>query len=104
MATASAKSRSATGRGGWLTQGGLPEPIRFAARNRMLATFSYHGAVRIVEPYSLRHPSTGNVMLHAFEHSKDGTPTRTIKAYVVDKIGAAEAVEVRFVPQWLVEL
>ncbi|MBC8068901.1 MAG: nucleotidyl transferase AbiEii/AbiGii toxin family protein [Deltaproteobacteria bacterium] len=93
-----------TVRAGVMSFGGLPEAIRFAARNRMIATFSYHGTPRVVEPYSLRHPKTGNVLLYAFELTKAGASTGTIKAYVVDEIRAAEALEVRFVPQWMVEL
>lgn len=85
-------------------RGELPESIRFAARNRMLAQFDYQGFVRVVEPYSLRIRENGRVLLYAFERSNDEAWTGFLKAYLVDDIVGAEALEVRFRAQWAVEL
>src|SRR5207244_2898573 len=43
------------------------EAIRFAATNRLMLEFEYHGKHRQVEPYSVRQAATGNVLLHAWE-------------------------------------
>lgn len=86
------------------SRGELPEAIRFAARNRMLVRFRYQGTVRVVEPYALRLRSPGKVLLCAFEQTNDGAWKGWLKAYVVDEIDGAEALEVRFSPQWAVDL
>lgn len=82
----------------------LPDPIRFAARNRLLARFDYHDSTRIVEPYSLRRKSTGNVLLYAFEQSKDGLASEQLKSYKVLEIRRGEVLDVAFSPRWAVEL
>lgn len=47
---------------------GLPiDLIRFAGANRLMVSFDYHGKSRLVEPYSLRQPRTGNLLLYAWE-------------------------------------
>ncbi len=89
----------ARGSAGW-----LPDAIRFAARNRLLASFSYHGSVRTVEPYSLREKQTGNVLLYAHEVDKDGFATDEIRAYKVHEISGGEALDIAFSPRWVVEL
>ena len=70
----------------------------------MLAQFDYQGFVRVVEPYSLRIRENGRVLLYAFERSNDEAWTGFLKAYLVDDIVGAEALEVRFRAQWAVEL
>lgn len=82
----------------------LDDAIRFAARNRLLARFSYHGSVRTVEPYSLRRKQTGNVLLYAYEVDKDGAATDALKAYKVQEISSGEALDVAFSPRWAIEL
>lgn len=82
----------------------LPDAIRFAARNRLLARFSYHGSVRTVEPYSLREKGTGNVLFYGYEVDKDGFATDEIRAYKVHEISGGESLDVPFSPRWVVEL
>lgn len=41
--------------------------IRYSARNRLLTRVDYHGVSRLVEPYSLRLPGTGNLLLYVYE-------------------------------------
>ncbi len=83
---------------------GLPDPIRFAARNRRLARFLYHDSIRTVEPYSLRRKGTGNVLLYAFEISKGSDSIGGIRSYKVDEIYKAEIVDLSFSPRWAIEL
>ena len=40
---------------------------RFAARNHLLVEIEYQGIGRLVEPYSLRVPRTGNLLLYVWE-------------------------------------
>jgi hypothetical protein len=82
----------------------LPDPIRFAARNRLLAGFAYHGIARTVEPYSLRVRGTGDLLLYAFERSRGGSPTGQLKSYKVGEIAGARALAATFSPRWAVEL
>lgn len=84
--------------------GGAMEQVRVAARNRMCAEIIYHGATRIIEPYSLRHPRTGNRLLYGYELSKNGKPTGTIKAYKVAELSSARISAKPFVPRFRVEL
>src|SRR5690606_36713329 len=74
------------------------ETIRFAGANRLLLAFEYHGKARIVEPYSLRRPQTGNVLLYAYERS-----SAQIKAFNLAKISGLRATAQRFEPQYVVE-
>jgi len=80
------------------------EQIRYAARNRLCALVTYHGEKRLVQPYSLRRPSTGNVVLHVWEVEKNGQPSRTHKSFITSEITAASISALPFVPRWLVEL
>ena len=84
--------------------GWLPDEIRFAARNRLLVQFSYHGSERTIEPYSLRRKQTGNVLLYGHEVTKGGLTTGHIKSYNVREILDAEVLDVPFSPRWRVEL
>ena len=89
---------------GAVVPGGAMEQIRVAARNRLCAEIVYHGATRLVEPYSLRHPRTGNRLLYGYELSKNGASTAMIKAYKVAEISSARITNRPFVARFLVEL
>ena len=78
--------------------------VRYAARNRLCAEVRYHGAVRLVEPYSLRIPGTGNLLLYVFELRRNGAPTMGIKAYKVAEIQAAQVTGQAFSPRFAIEL
>ncbi|RLB59244.1 MAG: hypothetical protein DRI90_15650 [Deltaproteobacteria bacterium] len=80
------------------------EQIRYAARNRLCALVTYRGAQRLVEPYSLRHPSTGNRILHVWEVEKNGRPSRSHKSFITSRITAAAISNRPFRPRWAVEL
>ena len=78
--------------------------IRYAAHNRLCAIVTYHGSSRLVEPYSLRHPSTGNLNLHVWEVEKNGTPSNQHKQFKTLEIESAEVSNRPFIPKWEVEL
>jgi len=80
------------------------ESIRFAARNRLLANVAYHGVDRLVEPYSLRRPSTGNLLLYVYEVRRGGVPSGGIKAFKVSEIESAAATNQPFAARFMVEL
>ncbi|HET7698658.1 MAG TPA: nucleotidyl transferase AbiEii/AbiGii toxin family protein [Vicinamibacterales bacterium] len=75
------------------------ESIRFAATNRLMLEFEYHGKHRQVEPYSVRRAGTGNVLLYAWELA-DGH----MKAYKVDEMSAVKAMSATFSPRYQVEI
>ncbi len=85
---------------------GTPElhAIRLAARNRLYVAFHYDGVTRSVEPYSLRRPATGNLLLYAYEQTRGGQLTGKIKAYKVGRIAGAEVEARSFKPRWQVEI
>ncbi len=74
------------------------ESIRFAGSNRLLLEFEYHGARRIVEPYSFRRGAMGNLLLYAFELASG-----QIKAFNVSKIGNLGVTRRTFVPRYQIE-
>ena len=78
--------------------------IRYGARNRLCVEISYHGVLRLTEPYSLRLPKTGNPLLYVFELLKAGMPTQTTKAYKVAEIQEVRVTEKAFHPRYQVEL
>ena len=78
--------------------------IRYAARNRLLARVRYHGVARLVEPYSLRMPKTGNLLLYVFETQRGSGMGGGIKAFKVAEIGDVEVTTQAFQPRYLVEL
>jgi predicted nucleotidyltransferase component of viral defense system len=84
--------------------GGALEQVRIAARNRLCAEIVYRGVTRLVEPYSLRHPSTGNTLLYAFELSRAGRSTEQVKAYNIVEVKTARITDRPFTPRFLVEL
>lgn len=47
----------------------------------------YNGAYRVIHPYRLGpNPNTGNILLRAWEESKDGQPVNAFRTYNVSKI------------------
>jgi hypothetical protein len=59
---------------------------------------------RLVEPYSLRLPNTGNLLLHVHEVERGGALGRGIKAFKVSEIGDVMVTERPFSPRHFVEL
>jgi predicted nucleotidyltransferase component of viral defense system len=80
------------------------DSIIYAARNRLCAQIDYHGVSRVVEPYSLRYPKTGNVLLYGYEVTKAGYPTQALRAYKLHEIAGAGVTGKPFRPRYLVEL
>lgn len=83
------------------------ELIRRAAHNRQCVLISYHDHERLVEPYSLRYPSTGNELLYVREIEKDGMSSSNINnptAYKTHEIDSASISDKTFIPKWKVEL
>lgn len=78
--------------------------IRFAGRNQMLLSITYGGITRLVEPYSLRTPKTGNLLLYAHEVQRGGAPGGGIKAFKVGEIQRIEITRAAFSPRYRVEL
>jgi predicted DNA-binding transcriptional regulator YafY len=79
---------------------GIPlEAVRFAGTNRLLISFTYDRKPRLVEPYSLRRPATGNLLLFGWEVSAG-----QIKAFNVDEMVGLQATSTPFVPRFRVEL
>jgi hypothetical protein len=78
--------------------------IRYAAHNRLCAVIRYQGSLRVVEPYSLRYPSTGNENLHVWELEKDGRMVNDHRTYTVHEIESASVSKQPFNPKWEVEL
>jgi predicted nucleotidyltransferase component of viral defense system len=86
------------------TFGSRMDRVRYGARNRLLVRINYHGVSRLVEPYSLRVPKTGNLLLYVFEVQRGGGPGGGIKAFKVAEIGNVEVTAQPFQPQYRVEL
>lgn len=83
------------------------ELIRRAAHNRQCVLILYHDHERLVEPYSLRYPETGNELLYVRELEKDGmrSDKRTHPtAYKIHDIYSASVSNKTFIPKWEVEL
>jgi len=78
---------------------GVPlDVIRFAGANRLLVAFTYNGKPRTVEPYSLRRPKTGNLLLYGWEQDSS-----QIKAFDVSKIRDVEVTRAAFSPRYRIE-
>ncbi len=75
------------------------ESVRFAAANRLCVNLQYQNTWRLIEPYSLRRSSDGNLLLYAVRHD-DGE----VRAYRVDKIQGVEVSKISFIPKYPVEL
>jgi predicted nucleotidyltransferase component of viral defense system len=85
--------------GGIRYWGGVPvESIRFAGANRLLVEFTYDGRRRLVEPYSLRRASTGNLLLYGWEQG-----STHIKAFNVAKMQGVRPTKASFQPRYRVE-
>lgn len=74
------------------------EAVRFAGANRLLVEFKYHGKRRLIEPYSLRRASTGNVLLYGWELESE-----QIKAYKTEELYDLRATTRSFTPRFRVE-
>lgn len=92
--------------GAWPAQtfGSGMDRVRYGARNRLLVRIDYHGVPRLVEPYSLRMPRTGNLLLYVYEVQRGGGPGGGIKAFKVGEIGGVEVTNLPFQPKYLIEL
>ena len=80
------------------------EIIRFAAANRLCVSLDYRNEqgrrdVRIIEPYSLRRSSEGNLLLMAVK-----ADTGEVRSYRADRIVSASATGQSFVPKYAIEL
>jgi hypothetical protein len=75
------------------------ETIRFAASNRLCVELAYDGSARLIEPYSLRRTSEGNILLFACR-AADGQN----RSYRLDRITGARMTSQPFVPRFAVEL
>jgi hypothetical protein len=80
------------------------EAVNYAGAAHLLIEIEYHGARRVIEPYSLRRPKTGNLLLYGFERTKDGYPTDGIRAYKVEEIDATRVLSTAFSPRYAIEL
>jgi len=80
------------------------DQIRYAARNRLCVEINYHRITRLVEPYSLRRPNTGNLLLYVYELERGGFRSGSIKAYKLFEITNAEVTHQVFSPRYIVEL
>ncbi len=80
------------------------ERVRFAARNRLLVRVVYDGVPRLVEPYSLRMPGTGNLLLYVHEVRRGDLPGGGTKAFMVAKLDEVMPTAQSFQPRYLVEL
>lgn len=70
----------------------------------MVVEFYYRDAIRRVEPYSLRRPKTGNLLLYAHEQTKNGVRTDEIRAYKIADISALRVTAEPFQPRYAIEL
>lgn len=80
------------------------DQIRYAARNRLCVEINYQGVSRLIEPYSLRQPATGNRLLYAYELTRGGMVSNEIKSYKIHEIMAADVKQQVFSPRYTVEL
>ncbi len=86
-------------RGAHFWRVGVPlEAIRFAGANRLMVRFEYDGRTRLAEPYSLRRPETGNLLLYAWESG-----SAHIKAFNVAKLRNVQISSRSFAPRYRVE-
>ena len=106
FAAPSPRLRLAAGAGTWpqLVYGSKLDRVRYAARNRLLARVTYHGVTRVVEPYSLRMPETGNLLLYVFEVERGLRAGEGIKSFKVAELGDVEVTDRPYRERFLVEL
>ena len=75
------------------------EAIRFAGANRLAVEIIYNNSLRAVEPYSLRRPQTGTLLLYGWE-----LETSQIKAFNINKISDLRVTQQAYTPRFRVEL
>lgn len=80
------------------------EPVRFAAANHLCVQLNYIDAqgirtTPIIEPYSLRQTTEGNLLLYAVKHE-----TGEDRSYRVDRIQSASVTKISFTPRYAIEL
>ena len=80
------------------------EAIRYARASHLLVEFRYHGSIRRIEPYTLRRPKTGNLLLYGFEQLKNGFGTNDIRSYKVAEIDQVQILNTSFAPRFAIEL
>ena len=80
------------------------DQIRKGARNRFLVLVEYNGSERLVEPYSLRYPATGNEILHVWEVTKNGMRSNQHKSFITDRLTYLSTSDQIFNPKWQIEL
>ncbi len=78
--------------------------IRFAAANRLLVNLDYYSlggrrSKRLIEPYSLRRTSEGNVLLYAIR-----SDSGQLRSYRLDRINGATVTNQIFIPRFTIEL
>jgi predicted nucleotidyltransferase component of viral defense system len=78
--------------------------IRFGSRNHLCVIITYNGVDRLVEPYSLRKPKTGNLLLYVYELQRGGRQSQKIKAFKMNQIQSVTQTEIPFVPRFTIEL
>lgn len=88
----------------WRTGPSAIDQIRHATQNKLCALVSYHGSMRLVEPYSLRYPATGNEILHVWEVERNGMPSNQHKSFKTNEIDSASISNRTFIPKWEIEL
>ncbi|PJD94138.1 MAG: hypothetical protein CK424_00870 [Legionella sp.] len=100
------RSAKKIGRGMNITSTFSPheDQIRYAARNRLCLEIEYHGAKRLIEPYSLTRPKTGNQLLNGYELLKGVVRTNDIRSYRLQEIVSAEVTRQAFLPRYAVDL
>jgi predicted nucleotidyltransferase component of viral defense system len=74
------------------------EVVRFAGVNHLLVELGYNGSARLIEPYSLRRSSAGNLLLYGVR-----ADSREIRCYRVDRIESARATTQPFQPVFAIE-
>ena len=85
-----------------VTSWGLTAPletVRYAAANHLCVNLRYKGAVRLIEPYSLRRTQQGDILLHAIRHESGEH-----RSYRIDRIEAVEVTATPFAPRYAIEL
>jgi predicted nucleotidyltransferase component of viral defense system len=78
--------------------GSVIEQLRFAGSNRLIVEFVYHGRRRTLEPYSLRRPATGNLLLYGWDPGSQG-----IRSFKIDEIQNFTVTTTAFTPRFRVE-
>lgn len=83
----------------WAWGTGIPlEIIRFAGANHLCIELGYQGTTRLIEPYSLRRTSDGNLLLHAVK-----VKTQELRSYRLDRIKGVKVTNIPFKPKYAVE-